>query len=521
MKNNLPITGVELDYPEEIRIISLTDTKGGIIHINDDFVDVCGFNEEELLGRNHNIVRHPDMPPAAFADLWSTLQQGLPWMGVVKNRCKNGNHYWVNAYVTPVQRQGEVVAYQSVRTKPKREWVQRAESLYDDINRGKAKLRHHTLTTPNKYMLAAMMALTSLTLLAAFAGAALNMLIPGALCMMAIIAGYFYRLGKPLQKLTQEARELFSNNIAAHVYGDRPDDLGLIQSAFTAQQARITTLVTRLGDATDKLSQACQDSTEVARSSSEGLEQQKKEMNQASGAINEIVTTISDVAHNTQETASATQLANDQVKRGSQYVNGMAQAVDKLFNDMAETTKTIRILNQSSENISTLLNVIQDIAAQTNLLALNAAIEAARAGEQGRGFAVVAEEVRTLATRTQGSTEEIESMIEHLCTNAQRAVQTIEEDCEETQRIAEQAHRAAQEFKGIESAINTIANMSMQIASATEEQTVVANDISRTISAINDLTDQCSTAAKNGYDTCQALNCLTDDMHNTVLQFTH
>ena len=519
MKNNLPVTGHELDYPEQTRIISLTDIKGSIIQINQDFVDICGFSKEELLDKNHNIVRHPSMPAAAFADLWSTLQQGQPWMGVVKNRCKNGDHYWVNAYVTPVQRDGEVVAYQSVRTKPKREWVERAEKLYADINCGKAKLKLHAFSTAHKYMLSGMGFMLALAAFALLAGANLTVLVPGLLLMLVVAGWYFHRLGKPLQKLTREARSLFDNGVAPHVYGDSPDDVGQIQCAMTAQQARITTLVTRIGDATEGLAQAGMDTTEVARCTSEGLEQQRKEMGQASAAIKEMVATIADVAQNTQHTADTSLLATSQAKRGGQHVNEVAEATVVLASHMQETAVTIGVLNESSKNIGGLLEVIRNIAEQTNLLALNAAIEAARAGEQGRGFAVVADEVRSLATRTQGSTVEIETMIQLLRSNAQTAVQTIEADHSESQRIAEQARQAAQEFDGIESGINTIADMSMQIASATEQQTVAANDISRTIDAIHSLGESCGAAAKSSCETSLSLNRLTEDMRNTVLQF--
>ena len=136
MKKNLPVTGVEEDYPESINILSTTDPKGMIRYVNDDFIKLSGFNEDELLNHNHNIVRHPDMPPAAFADLWDNIKQEQPWMGIVKNRCKNGNHYWVNAYVSPIIRDGKIVEYQSVRRKPSREQINRADALYGQLNEG-------------------------------------------------------------------------------------------------------------------------------------------------------------------------------------------------------------------------------------------------------------------------------------------------------------------------------------------------------------------------------------------------
>ncbi|HEC18817.1 MAG TPA: PAS domain-containing protein, partial [Gammaproteobacteria bacterium] len=137
MKKNLPVTGKEKSYSDHIKIISTTTPKGILDSINEDFIYTSGFSEEELLGKSHNVVRHPDMPPAAFDDLWKTIKAGKPWMGIVKNRCKNGDHYWVDAYVTPIFQGGEITGYQSVRVKPEREYVYRAEKVYKRLNAGK------------------------------------------------------------------------------------------------------------------------------------------------------------------------------------------------------------------------------------------------------------------------------------------------------------------------------------------------------------------------------------------------
>jgi len=139
MKINLPVTQREYDYPDSWVIVSTTDTKGIITYCNKAFIEISGFTEEELLGANHNIIRHPDMPPAAFKDLWDTIKKGKPWRGIVKNRCKNGDHYWVDAYVTPVYEGEKLIGYQSVRVKPSRAEIAAAERLY-------ARIRERNLT---------------------------------------------------------------------------------------------------------------------------------------------------------------------------------------------------------------------------------------------------------------------------------------------------------------------------------------------------------------------------------------
>ena len=140
MKVNTPITNVERPFPKGKYIVSRTDLKGAITYANDTFVEVSGFTRDELLNKNHNIVRHPDMLPGAFQWLWDTLKEGRPWRGIVKNRCKNGDHYWVDALVVPVRKNNQTVGYMSVRTEPSRQQVTDAEALYQQLKEGKAKI---------------------------------------------------------------------------------------------------------------------------------------------------------------------------------------------------------------------------------------------------------------------------------------------------------------------------------------------------------------------------------------------
>ena len=138
MKLNQPVTQREVSFPSGRYLVSKTDTRGVITYANEAFVDISGFSRAELIGQHHNLVRHPDMPPEAFADLWGTLKSGLPWHGLVKNRCKNGDFYWVKAAVVPIRKDGQVVGYMSVRTEPSREQVRQAEALYQRIREKRA-----------------------------------------------------------------------------------------------------------------------------------------------------------------------------------------------------------------------------------------------------------------------------------------------------------------------------------------------------------------------------------------------
>ena len=139
MRINMPVTQVERHLKDGEYIVSKTDLKGRITYVNRPFVEISGFSEEELLGKAHNIVRHPDMPAAAYADLWKTLQAGKPWRGLVKNRCKNGDFYWVEANANPVWEGDRVIGYMSLRTKPSRAQVEAAEQFYRQFREGTAR----------------------------------------------------------------------------------------------------------------------------------------------------------------------------------------------------------------------------------------------------------------------------------------------------------------------------------------------------------------------------------------------
>lgn len=137
MKTNLPITQQECKFDADLQLVSTTNLKGIITYANPDFCNVSGFDLEELVGKSHNVVRHPDMPPLAFKEFWDTLKQGKPWFGVVKNRCKNGDYYWVDAYATPIYLDNKIIGYQSVRTCPSEARKQKADTLYKKIQKGK------------------------------------------------------------------------------------------------------------------------------------------------------------------------------------------------------------------------------------------------------------------------------------------------------------------------------------------------------------------------------------------------
>lgn len=520
MKKNFPVTGKERVFQDHQKIISLTDAKGVITYINEDFCDISGFERDELLGRAHNIVRHPEMPPAAFQGLWDTIKGGHPWLGMVKNRCKNGDHYWVSAYVTPVVEGNNVVGYQSVRTKPRPEWVARADKLYKRINNGKsAASRLASLGLCGKLSLGMIVLVWAMVAVAIAGGAAAGAMVGAGL--VASAAGWLLSrlLTRTLSKVAAETRQVYSNAVGLQVYGDSADELGQIQLAMAAMTARQTTLMTRMGDAAGELVGIGREASSIAQNTCDDAERQRRKLDEVSDAMSQMAEAVREVAESASRTATACEQADDQARQGHRVVQQMSDSVAALVESIDQASAEIRELHESSSEIGKLVDVIRGVAEQTNLLALNAAIEAARAGEHGRGFAVVAEEVRSLAIRTQDSTEEIESVITRMRNGVEKAAEIMEQDQAQVKASLDHADQARQSLDAIVESADTIAKMSVQIATATEEQSSVSAEISNNFGEISEVADATSQAAASSLEASRRLSATADALANTVSQF--
>lgn len=492
MKKNLPINDHENDYAAGIYIVSSTDNKGIIRSCNSDFIEISGFSEEELLGKNHNIVRHPDMPEAAFADLWDNLKQKRSWTGIVKNRSKNGDYYWVDAYITPIVEDGEVIGYQSVRVKPNRLFVERAEALYKQLNKGvsffqslKSKLQFGLM---GKIYAGFLIALTPLIILITQSGSKLAL---GALLTSAIVGLVFAKLiAKPWQKAAKESTQLFSNAVAQHVFTGRSDELGQLQLVIHAQESSLRTVVWSIDDAASRLDAISQTTANVVDQTNTAIIQQQSEIEQVATAMNEMTATVHEVATNTGDASTATNEAQDLAHNGALIATRSITSIMSMVSDAEEATNVIANLASQTDSIGSVLDVIRGIAEQTNLLALNAAIEAARAGEQGRGFAVVADEVRTLASRTHQSTQEIQEMIESLQVEAKKAVDVMLKAQNSAETNMDSIENMAENLAEISGAVQTINAMNIQIATAAEEQSAVSEEINRNIVNVNEVSEQ-------------------------------
>ncbi|MBX8595973.1 methyl-accepting chemotaxis protein [Pseudomonas cichorii] len=519
MRVNMPVTQNERTFPASERLISTTDLDSRITYCNDAFVELSGFTREELIGQPHNLVRHPDMPPSVFAHMWETIKQGKPWMGVVKNRSKQGDFYWVSAYVTAVYENGRIVGYESVRSLPSRDQVRRAEALYARLRAGKppvsavSSARYHLLRQL-PMVLCALALMVGVYLLDDNASFAM------ILVVLVALGGYLeVRQRRSIQKTLDDHPKAFTSALVALTYSDNRGPQAQLDLALLSEEARLQTALTRLVDTGENVRKHAGQSAQLSLQQARSLDQQRSETDQSATAINQMAATIQEVTHNVQSTAHAAAEADKLAQEGRNLADDSLLAIRHMANSVTEIGTAVGDLASATQSIGSVVDVITAIAQQTNLLALNAAIEAARAGEQGRGFAVVADEVRSLASRTQSSTEQIQQIITSLRDGADRAVQTASKGEQISQESVASVEAVQKALDGISQSVTRITGMSQQMASASEEQTHVAENISQQITRIAQLCDQSAGQAQQGSQISKELEEMAEYLHSLAERF--
>ena len=536
MKKNFPVTTVEQAFPEGEYLVSKTDLKGAITYANDAFVAISGFDRDELIGKNHNLVRHPDMPPAAFEDLWRTIKSGYPWQGLVKNRCKNGDFYWVNAFVVPVSRHDEIVGYMSVRSKPTAEAVAKASALYAQMNAGRARLGGR-LPWYRQIGLAArlrlLMGLATL-IFAALAGiawqggagadgtlrAALIGTLVAAACLV-VLPGWLLagRLSVRMKEIIHHFSRMGQGHLNESVDITGRDETGRALAELAAMQVSLKVMLDEIRAASAQIAQEAMQVMWQTANVVDQSEQQRERAASVAASTEEFSQSVREVADNANHAAGAADDARLRVGEAQASMDASVQATARVVDSVKASSHTIGELGQAIAKIGDITSVIREIADQTNLLALNAAIEAARAGEAGRGFAVVADEVRKLAERTALSTRDIAANVTEIRRVADLAVGAMDEAVVEVENGIGMIRASGENLARITDSSVEVSGMAHDIAGAASEQAMASENIAQNMERVAALVEGNLESAAAANKAVEKLNGSADYLGRIIRRF--
>ena len=324
---------------------------------------------------------------------------------------------------------------------------------------------------------------------------------------------------QPANRLVEDLDRLAEGDFTREIQKGGDDELGRLAGSAHKIQSGLGHVLGEVADAVAHLASASEELSAVSEQTRQGVNRQKEETNDVAAAMNEMTATVQEVARNASEAANSAHEADGSAKQGRQVVAAAIEAINLVATDVEQVGEAIARLDEDSTNIGTVLDVIRGVAEQTNLLALNAAIEAARAGEQGRGFAVVADEVRSLAQRTQESTQEIHDMIERLQLGTRQTVEVMSHSTTQTESAVQRAREAGEALESITTAVASINDMNTQIASAAEEQSSVAEEMNRNVVNINQVADESSESVAHTTRASDELAKLAADLQGLVDKF--
>ncbi len=512
MRTNLPVSSRGYSFPSDQTLVSVTDLKGRITYCNPAFVEVSGYPVAELMGQPHNLVRHPDMPEEAFRDMWDTIQAKQPWTGLVKNRRKNGDYYWVRANATPMVDGDQITGYLSVRTSPSQESIASAEALYAQM-RAQAQAGRKSLTLfrgqavrtdfvgrlqnlfkpgPVAKLSLVQSGLTAIVI----AAIALGLPFAGLVLLACFAAGLsvwssWSMTIAPLSALVMDANHLAAGDLSHKVTVNSDGLIRQLQQAMMQMSVNLRTVVSDVRNEIDQFSIAVQEIADGNQDLSSRTESQASSLEETAASMEQINGTVQQSSH--------------AAKRGSELAHETSTVTQRSNEAVVSVAQSMDGISQSSSRITEIIHLIEGVAFQTNILALNAAVEAARAGEQGRGFAVVAAEVRALAQRTTAAAKEIKQLI-----------------TESTERISTGSEHTNVALARMKSALEAVGNVSTvldEISNASAEQTLGISQINEAIAQMDSITQQNAAMVEELAATASSLSQQVHGVRNSMRLF--
>ena len=514
MRNNQPVTNHEFVMDDNATLMSTTDPSSRISYANAAFIEASGYTIDELNQQPHNIVRHPDMPTEAFADMWATLKAGEPWSALVKNRRQNGDFYWVRANAVPIVRGGEVKGYMSVRTKPSVAENQAAEALYAAIRAGKARGQriykgivvgtgwrklfsaHRLMSVRARVRLnmAGLWAASTLThfALQGFSSASLTQ----AGCLSAIFAlgcvCLERQFARPIEQLRQQALDVATGNNRAALLVDRVDEIGITMRTISQLGLMFRWLIDDVSQQVLSVRSAVEEIAKGNLDLSERTERSASNVQQTASFMEQMTSTVENNAGTSAQASQLAQQSSDAAGQGG-------QAMSKVSAVMSE-------ISASSNRMNDIIGTIDSIAFQTNILALNAAVEAARAGDQGRGFAVVAAEVRALAQRSASAAKEIKVLIGSCVDKVQSGTALVASTQAEIETVVRQ--------------VQQVTALITDISAATREQRDGILEASQSVGQMDAITQQNAALVEQSAAAAQSLESQTQRLVEAVGVFS-
>ncbi|MFB5753692.1 methyl-accepting chemotaxis protein [Leptospira kirschneri] len=463
MRKNLPITNQEIKVPINSVLISRTDMKGRISYVSQDFANISGFSEEEMLGEPHNLIRHPDVPSEIFREMWETIKDGNPWSGIVKNRAKSGDHYWVDPTVTPVMSEGVISGYMSVRKKATQDQIQRAEILFSQLKNTKSffwKLEEGIQILFKKLGLSGKIIVYALLVFVPLLFANFEWIRNGlvVLPLLGVICGSIgilfliktilnYR--KEIREIISIQKEIVSGNFLIEIPEKKgSSEIFEIRSSLRVFVISIWGLLVQIKENFEKNQELYQYLSQSSEQFQSKTQNQAASVEETASASHELSSTLDEIVKSIHLQSTGLTAINDGIGKVNESIQNVSKSMDNLSSQtssvkekasQSEITfeKAILAMNEIKEyssGISNIIGIITSISEKTNLLSLNASIESARAGEAGKGFSVVAEEISKLASRTRDSIKDIVNLID----NTTKAVNLGAEKFQESLSIVKQ-----------------------------------------------------------------------------------